>query len=168
MRAGIDNLFRSQPDIDEFIAPLRLKTAFQPLIDRFPKGIDNTHLDVALSPEFTSRTQLMVRRSLLHDVTENYWGESPPAPDNKDVQYFREGYTGMMELAVDQARKHIRLELIQLLQFSVIKFLMSLPACVVSCSGRAVPASTSPVVVQLKFMSGWFCWQKKNLQFAID
>lgn len=124
MRAGIDNLFRWQPDIDEFVAPLRLKTAFQPLINRFPKGIDNTRLDVALSPEFTARTELMVRRALLHDVTENYWGESPPAPDNKDVQYFREGYTGMMELAVDRARKHIRLELIQLLQFSVIKFLL--------------------------------------------
>lgn len=124
MRAGIDNLFRWQPDVDEFVAPLRLKTVFQPLIDRFPKGIDNTRLDVALSLEFTSRTQLMVRRALLHDVTENYWGESPPPPDNKDVQYFREGYTGMMELAVDRARKHIRLELIQLLQFSVIKFLL--------------------------------------------
>ncbi|WP_241087479.1 hypothetical protein [Candidatus Vondammii sp. HM_W22] len=122
MRAGIDNLFRWQPSVDEFVAPLHLKTVFQPLIDRFPKGIDNTRLDVVLSLEFTSQTQLMVRRALLHDVAENYWGESPPLPDNKDVQYFREAYTGMMELAVDRARKHIRLELIQLLQFSVIKF----------------------------------------------
>jgi len=111
-----------QPDIEEFSAPLRQPTPFTCLLERFSKGIDNTHHDVVLSPSFTERVQLFARRTLAHETLLNDWGESPPAPDSKEIQLIREDYIGMMEVAVDQARKNTRIELIQCLQFSVMKF----------------------------------------------
>lgn len=111
-----------QPDIDEFAAPLRQSTPFLCLLDRFSKGIDNTHHDVTLSPAFTAKTQQFVRRTLAHETMLNDWGEAPPVPDSKDAQLIVEDYIGMMEVAVDHARKNTRLELIQCLQFAVMKF----------------------------------------------
>ncbi len=121
-----DNLFRWRPDAEEFSKPLQLKRPFKLLFDRLPTGIDNHRIDVALSPEFMERCRLFVRRSMMHDVTENYWGEPPPPPDNKDLLALREGYAGLMELTVDRARKYNRLEMVQLLQFGVMKFLLRL------------------------------------------
>ncbi|WP_275096293.1 hypothetical protein [Sedimenticola hydrogenitrophicus] len=121
-----DSLLHWRPDAEEFTTPLQLKKPFKLLFDRLPTGIDNSRIDVALSQEFMDRCRLLVRRSMMHDVTENYWGEPPPPPDNKDLQALREGYAGLMELTVDRARKHNRLEMVQLLQFSVVKFLLGL------------------------------------------
>ncbi len=115
-----------QPDIDEFTAPLRQLASFDCLLDRFSKGIDNNHYDVVLSPEFTGRTQQFVRRTLAHNALVNDWGEPLPAPDSQEVQLIREGYIGMMEVAVDQARKNSRIELIQCLQFAVMKYYLLL------------------------------------------
>jgi hypothetical protein len=124
--ASLEKLFRWAPDAEEFSKPLQKKTPFKLLFDRLPMGIDNNRIDVLLSQEFMDRCRILVRRSLLHDVTENYWGEPPPPPDNKDIQAVRDGYAGLMELTVDRARKHNRLEMVQLLQFSVVKFLLQL------------------------------------------
>jgi len=126
MVTKLDNLFRWRPDAEEFSKPLQFKKPFKLLFDRLPIGIDNNRIDVTLSQEFMDRCRLFVRRSMLHDVTENYWGEPPPPPDNKDLQALREGYAGLMELTVDRARKYNRLEMVQLLQFSVVKFLLQL------------------------------------------
>jgi len=122
----IEKFFRWAPDAEEFSKPLQIKKPFKLLFDRLPIGIDNNRVDVLLSQEFMDRCRLLVRRTLLHDVSENYWGEPPPPPDNKDIQAVREGYAGLMELTVDRARKHNRLEMVQLLQFSVVKFLLQL------------------------------------------
>ena len=72
MISPIKKLFNWQPDAEEFVAPLIVKKPFKLFLDLFPKGIDNTHIDVMLSNEFTSSTRLLVRRILLHDVTQNY------------------------------------------------------------------------------------------------
>ncbi|MES9859158.1 MAG: hypothetical protein ABW166_21610 [Sedimenticola sp.] len=120
----IGKLFNWRPEIEEFSAPLRQKQPFKLLFSKFPRGIDNARIDVVLSLEFTQKVHLMVRRDLLHDVTKNYWGEAPSATDNEDVQAVGDSYIGMMEVAVDRARKGSGFEVIQLLQFSVLKFLL--------------------------------------------
>ncbi len=121
---ALGKLLYWRPEIEEFCKPLRCKQPFDLLFSKLPRGIDNTRIDVVLSQEFTQKTRLMVKRALLHDVTENYWGEAPPPPDNQDVQAVGDCYIGMMELAVDRARKRSSMEVIQLLQFSVLKFLL--------------------------------------------
>lgn len=121
---ALKDYFYWWPEIEVFTAPLRHKLPFDLLLSKFPRGIDNTRIDVVLSSEFTQKARLMVKGAMLHDVTENYWGEAPPPPDTREMQLLWESYTGMMELAVDRARKNAGIELIQLLQFSVVKFFL--------------------------------------------
>ncbi len=111
---GVDDLFSSLP------APSPLRFS----IDRFPKGIDNTNIDVYLCPQFTSSARLLVHRMLLHDIGENSWGEPHPPPSVKDLESFEKAYTGVMEAGVNKARKDSSPEQIQLLHFAILKYLL--------------------------------------------
>ncbi|MCP3666982.1 MAG: hypothetical protein GY696_31570 [Gammaproteobacteria bacterium] len=124
MAFGLKFNLRWRPDIQEFTAPLRLVTPPRLKLNRLQKGIDNAHVDVLLSAEFSSRTRQLARRILLHEVSVNHWGEPPPAPDSEDLETVRSSYVGMMEVAVDRARQGPRYETIQLLQFAVLKQLL--------------------------------------------
>ena len=115
-----------QPDVEELVAPLRRAAPVRIYLDQFPLGIDNTRIDVALSPIFMTRARLFVRRRLLHDSVRQQWLEPPVAPDASDLHAFRDAYVGMMEVGVEQARKQQQLALIQLLQLSAMKFILGL------------------------------------------
>ena len=79
-----------QPDLDTFVAPLRVEQPLKLRIDRFPQGIDNSHVDVALSPKFVHHTHLFVRRDLMNEIAENHWGISSPVSEVSDLQAVRE------------------------------------------------------------------------------
>ncbi len=115
-----------QPSLVEFTEPLRVGATFKVRLDRFPKGVDNAHIDVVLSPEFQERARLLTRSVLQHEMAENQRAERSAAPEASDVRAMQDGYVGMMELAIDKARRSSRPELIQLLQFATIKFLLFL------------------------------------------
>lgn len=126
MFPGLNRLLHWQPGRDEFLAALRVPPVFRYPLERLPKGIDNAHIDVRLSPQFHIVAQQLVRQMLLHEVGSNLWGEPPPPPSADDVQEFERAYQGMMESAISRARQSSRSDLIQLLQFALLKFLMRL------------------------------------------
>ena len=115
-----------EPDRGQFLAPLHFAPSCELQLHLFPKGVDNARIDVALSPEFTGRAKVFARRSLLHDISENYWGRRVPAPGISEIRSVQESYTGMMEVAVDRSRKRAGSEQIQLLQLAAIKFMLYL------------------------------------------
>jgi class 3 adenylate cyclase len=121
---GIKKRFHWQPDSFEFTQPFQTPAPFSFSFKRFPKGIDNTHIDTYLSPQFTGATQKLVRRMLLHEVGLNLWGEAPPPPGVGDLEEFEATYVGVMEMAISNARKSSRPDLLQLLQFAVLKFML--------------------------------------------
>ncbi|OQX31721.1 MAG: hypothetical protein B0D96_01280 [Candidatus Sedimenticola endophacoides] len=94
------------------------------MLNSLPRGIDNIHVDVLLSSEFTGRAELLVRHLMQYDIAVNYWGESPVPPKQSDLNALLNAYSAMMEGALQQASKTRGVELIQLLQFSVVKFLL--------------------------------------------
>ncbi len=120
----LKKIFRAQPDIDDLFSSLRVPMPFRFSLERIPKGIDNTHLDVYLSPDFTSSARIMVRRMLLHDIGVNSWGESHPPPSVRDLTNFKQAYTGLMEAGVGRARVESSPDQIQLLQFAILKYLL--------------------------------------------
>ncbi len=121
---GITKRFRWQPDSIEFTQPFQTPAPYKFSFDRFQKGIDNTHIDTFLSPLFTKATQKLVRRMLLHEVGLNLWGEAPPPPGVGDLEAFEAAYSGIMEMGISRARKNSRPDLLQLLQFTLLKFLL--------------------------------------------
>ncbi len=124
MLNNLKKIFRAQPDIDEMFSSLRAPMPFRFSLDRIPKGIDNAHIDVYLSPQFTSSTRILVRRMLLHDIGVNSWGEAHPPPSVRDLSNFEKAYAGLMEAGVGKARSDSSPEQIQLLQFAIVKFLL--------------------------------------------
>jgi len=124
MLNNLKKIFRAQPDIDELFSSLQAPMSFRFSLERIPKGIDNAHLDVYLSPQFTSSTRILVRRMLLHDIGVNSWGESHPPPSVRDIANFEKAYTGLMKAGVGKARSESSPEQIQLLQFAIVKYLL--------------------------------------------
>jgi hypothetical protein len=124
MLNNLKKIFRQQPDIDELFSSLQAPMPFRFSLERIPKGIDNAHLDVYLSPQFTSSARILVRRMLLHDIGVNSWGESHPPPSVRDLANFEKAYTGLMESGVGKARRESSSDQIQLLQFAILKYLL--------------------------------------------
>lgn len=124
MLNNLKKIFSSQQDTDDLFASLPAAAPLRFSFDRMPKGVDNTHIDVYLSPQFTNSTRILVRRMLLHDIGENSWGEAHPPPAVRDLDNFEEAYTGLMEAGVSKARKESSPEQIQLLQFAALKYLL--------------------------------------------
>ncbi|MCP3671335.1 MAG: hypothetical protein GY814_13055 [Gammaproteobacteria bacterium] len=120
----LKKIFRAQPDIDELFSSLPAPMPFRFALDRIPKGIDNAHLDVYLSPKFTNSVRMLVRRMLLHDIGVNRWGESSPPPSVRDISNFEQAYTGVLEAGVGKAREESSPDQIQLLQFAILKYLL--------------------------------------------
>lgn len=124
MLSNLKNIFRAQPDIGDLFSSLQAPMPFRFPLERIPKGIDNAHIDVYLSPQFTSSARILVRRMLLHDIGVNGWGESNPPPSVRDLDNFEKAYAGLMEAGVGKARNGPSPDQIQLLQLAILKYLL--------------------------------------------
>ncbi len=116
--------FRWQPDGEEFIAWLRAPTPFSFSIDSFPVGVDNAHVDVHLSTQFTSLTRSLVQRMLMHELGDARWGKPSTPPPIADINAFEAAYTGLMEVGISRVRSGARSGQVQLLQLAVMKFML--------------------------------------------
>ncbi|MCP5407256.1 MAG: hypothetical protein H6963_02690 [Chromatiaceae bacterium] len=101
---------------------MSVSNSFDLGIERFSKGIDNTRIDVVLSPKFMHHTQLWIRQKL-SDYTADRKSAARTGSEGSHLVKIKEAYTGMMVVAVDLAKKKSRPDLISLLQLSVVKFL---------------------------------------------
>ena len=95
-------------------------------LERFPKGIDNAHIDVALDARFVKAATSMVSSVLREDVQRHFWREPPKTPDADSLAVFRKAYTEIGSSAVRQARVLARPERVQLFQLAVQKLLFGL------------------------------------------
>ncbi|MCP5415906.1 MAG: hypothetical protein H6965_02320 [Chromatiaceae bacterium] len=111
--------FHWRPELDEFLAPLNIPNAFDPDIRFFSKGIDNTRIDVALSPQFMHHTKMWIRQELARLAVR---GGSNDHEEN--LADLKAAYSGMMIVAIEMAQKSSRPGLITLLHFGVAKFLL--------------------------------------------
>jgi len=124
MLKNLRKRFNLEQDFDDLFSSLPSASPNKFSFDRFPKGVDNTNIDVYLCPQFTSSTRILVRRMLLHEIGENSWGEPHPPPGVRDLENFEKAYTGVMEAGVSKARKESAPEQIQLLHFAILKYLL--------------------------------------------
>jgi len=120
--------FAWQPELREFLAPMHIAKSLSLGIERFSKGIDNTRVDVALSPKFMHHTRLWIRQELSDYVAVVQAGVISQSSDGSDLVSLKEAYSGMMVAAIDLAKKKSRPSLIPLLQFGVVKFLLQVTA----------------------------------------
>ena len=124
MLTNLKKIFGLQQDIDDLFSSLPSGMPLRFSLDRISRGIDNAHIDVYLSPQFTNSSRILVRRMLLHDIGVNSWGEAHPPPSIRDLENFEKAYTGLMEAGVSKARTESSPDQIQLLHFAILKYLL--------------------------------------------
>lgn len=94
-----------KPGLREFLAPMSVSNSFDLGIERFSKGIDNTRIDVVLSPKFMHHTQLWIRQKL-SDYTADRKSAARTGSEGSHLVKIKEAYTGMMVVAVDLAKRN--------------------------------------------------------------
>lgn len=115
-----------QPTLKEVAAVLHAPRFHRLRLERFPRGIDNVHIDVALDAEFVTIATQWVRNVLREDVYRHFWKQPPRTSDDQTAEVFRKAYADLTGEVVKQARVMARPERVQLFQLAVLKLLLSL------------------------------------------
>jgi hypothetical protein len=92
-------------------------------IERFPSGIDGSHVDVALGPDLDKATRLYVS-ALLQEGLEQIWEEALTPTSEQVVDLFRQQVREHHRVAVSQAQAASSLEQIQLFQIALLKLVL--------------------------------------------
>jgi hypothetical protein len=114
------------PQIGPAEFPFELQASPPPTIDLgiFTKGIDNIHVDVRLSPHFTSQAKHVLSCLLDQHVGRGGSGDKLGGPTVKEWEDFRASYYRMLETAIHRAKQQNQSTLVQLAQVGAVKFLL--------------------------------------------
>jgi class 3 adenylate cyclase len=115
-----------QPQPAEMLGMMRPVKPWPVQMDRYTRGINNTHIDIHISPRFASRARSLVKDLVHHDVASNYWGESERQPRPEQIEEFRLAYCGLIEGAMKQRQQIPPADWVRLAQLSLLKFLLLL------------------------------------------
>ncbi|MES9947134.1 MAG: hypothetical protein ABW080_19460 [Candidatus Thiodiazotropha sp.] len=122
-----------QPDVGEFLAPLRNGVAPDCQLGLFQIGIDNHHIDVALSHQFRSTLSNFVKKIVYEELTKHGWVQIDAPPSGSDVENFKSIYRSMMQGALEQVHQDAAVkDLLQLLHLVILKLLLESPVAVVA------------------------------------
>jgi class 3 adenylate cyclase len=124
----INKLLHRTPEVEEFLAPLRAKSAPQVRLDQFQIGIDNQHIDVALSHKFRNVLSELTDKIVYEDLVKHGWVRMGNPPCNHDFDNFRDVYRDIMRGALEQVHENARMkEVLQLLHLVLLKMLLDAP-----------------------------------------
>ncbi|MCU7803706.1 MAG: hypothetical protein KZQ92_09690 [Candidatus Thiodiazotropha sp. (ex Lucinoma borealis)] len=133
MVTRISTLRHIQPDVGEFLAPLRNSATPQCHLDFLQIGIDNHHIDVALSHQFRATLAEFAQKIVYEDLTKHGWAKLDALPSGSDVEAFKSVYRSIMQGALEQVHKNAAAkDLLQLLHLVLLKLLLESPGVAIA------------------------------------
>ena len=126
MFSRLNRLRQRQPQKDEFLALLYPCEPLEIQLQSLHRGIDNARIDVALCPIFSIKATQLVRGILQHCAVLNDLSRQVAKPKKADMDAFLKAYADMMDATVARAHKASSPDQVQLLQLSVMRFLLRL------------------------------------------
>lgn len=128
MTTRIETLLHRTPEVDEFIAPLKTGAAPQVRLNQFQIGIDNQHIDVALSHRFRNVLSDLADKIVHEDLAKHGWARMGKPPSNSDFDAFRDVYREIMRGVLEQSSENASMkEALQLLHLVLLKLLLEAP-----------------------------------------
>jgi len=128
MNTRINKLLNRTPEVEAFIAPLRTGYAPQVRLNQFQIGIDNQHIDVALSHKFRNVLAELSDMLVHEDLVKHGWARMGKSPSTADFDAFRSVYREIMRGALEQVHENASVkELLQLLHLVLLKLLLEAP-----------------------------------------
>ena len=128
MSTRIETLLHHTPEVEEFLAPLRSCVAPQVRLNQFQIGIDNQHIDVAVSHKFRQALTELSDKILHEDLVKHGWAKMGKPPSTNDFDVFRSVYRDIMRGTLEQVHENAALkEQLQLLHMVLLKMLLESP-----------------------------------------
>ncbi|MEJ2590627.1 MAG: hypothetical protein P8178_04345 [Candidatus Thiodiazotropha sp.] len=128
MSTRVETLLHRTPEVEEFLAPLRSCVAPQVRLSQFQIGIDNQHIDVAVSHKFRQALSELSDKILHEDLVKHGWARMGKSPATTDVDAFRSVYRDIMRGALEQVHDNAAVkDLLQLLHLVLLKMLLESP-----------------------------------------
>ena len=93
-------------------------------LERFPRGVDGIHIDVALDPGLVNASVALIRNILREDVRHYFWQNPVKAPNLDVVETFRRSYIENTRMVLSRARSSARPETAQLFQLATMRLLL--------------------------------------------
>jgi class 3 adenylate cyclase len=142
----INKLLHRTPEVEEFLAPFRASVAPQVRLNQFQIGIDNQHIDVALSHKFRNVLSDLSDMIVHEDLVKNGWARLGKSPSNNDFDAFREVYREIMRGALEQVHENASIkDVLQLLHLVLLKLLLESPTdAVARLRGKLQQDADSP------------------------
>ncbi|MBE9561327.1 MAG: hypothetical protein IMF12_00505, partial [Proteobacteria bacterium] len=124
------NIFKTKPTIQPEIITNKLivQQLCQPDIDfsNLPKGIDNVHIDVHISPNFTKLTAALII-DLLEERTsiKRRFNDKPSSKVCSKLDDFNSSYSQILTATIHNSKENKRIDHVQLFQIATIKFILT-------------------------------------------
>ncbi|MCG7985908.1 MAG: hypothetical protein JAZ20_05190 [Candidatus Thiodiazotropha weberae] len=122
-----------QPNVGEFLAPLRRCPSWQVSLEQFQIGIDNRRIDVAISHQFRSSLLSLVEKIVHEDLAKHGWAHTGQFSSGADIESFKSNYRNVLQGALEQIHANAAVkELLQLLHLVLIKLMLDAPQSALS------------------------------------
>jgi hypothetical protein len=138
----------------------------------FVRGIDNVHIDVHLSPDFTDLCTRLSYELLDEHSSSKRRATAQPSPGLRTkLEVFNANYASMLTAAIHHAKEGKRVNFVQLFQIAVIKFVLTTvrtQAEQLSHKLRKATLKESSKKLNLSEQLAWFNRHKNNLLYRIS
>jgi len=139
----LDILKPWRPSEAFFLEPLETPKPVALRLDRFPRGVDNLHVDVALGRSLVTSAHAYVEFVLRDEVEKHFWRDSGGHLNTAAPELFRKQYAAVTKRVVHEARAQSRAEWVQLFQLSLLKLLLLLVDVEFSRLRKAIESSAA-------------------------
>lgn len=113
-------LFGGRVSPADTAVPLQPATPVNLDFDKFTRGIDNVHVDVRLSPRFTTAARRFVNGLLAYHLWRGQSGTKPP-----DFEEMKTAYSQMIQAAIHRAKQQSALPIVELAQVAALKLVLA-------------------------------------------
>ncbi len=118
----------TQTDVGEFLAPLRRCPSWRVSLEQFQIGIDNRHIDVAISHQFRASLLSVVERIVQEDLAKHGWANLAQPTSGSDIEAFKSNYRSIVQGALEQIHANAAVkELLQMLHLVLLKLMLNAP-----------------------------------------
>jgi len=145
--------------------PLQTAAPVDLSFDKFPRGIDNVHVDVRLSPTFTNAAMRLVYGLLEYQLWRGQGGKSP------DVEEFKNAYGQMIQAVIHRAKQQSALPLVELAQVATLKLILNcVQAALEQAKQRLRKAATTASDADRQAVADqtvWFARNRPKLHYTV-
>jgi hypothetical protein len=106
--------------LEEFLKELKSPEPLLLNITGLPRGVDNYHIDVKLSPKFRADFKKLLGGYVLLETSQ----KQQRLKNDKDKQEFQDSYVDMMTVLINRVKSDLSPEEVSFLQFAVYRFIL--------------------------------------------